>query len=52
MSEQELKELSELLNEFRVSIDQDIYYRATDFDVLKAFIQCAIIQSKDITPKG
>lgn len=48
MSNEELKELSELLNGFRDTIDQEIYYRATDFEILKAFVQCAIIQSKDI----
>lgn len=52
MSNEELKELSKLLNEFRDSIDKDMYYRATDFEILKSFVQCAIIQSKDITPKG
>lgn len=52
MSEAELKELSELLREFRNTIDEDMYYRATDFEILKSFVQCAIIQSKDITPKG
>ena len=52
MSNEELKELSELLNEFRNTIDEDMYYRATDFDILKSFVQCAIIKSKDITPKG
>lgn len=52
MGENELKELSELLKEFRNTIDKDVFYRASDFDILKAFVQCAIIKSKDITPKG
>lgn len=52
MSEQELKELSELLNEFRKTIDEVIFYNATDFAILKSFIECAMIQSKDINHNG
>lgn len=52
MSEQELKELSKLLNEFRKTIDEVIFYNATDFAILKSFIECAMIQSKDINHNG
>lgn len=46
MNENELKELSELLNKFRNAVDTDIFYNATDFEILKAFTECAIINVK------
>lgn len=49
MSEAELKELSELLNEFRNANRNGIFDRATDFDLLKVFTECAIIKSLGIT---
>lgn len=52
MSDEELKELSLLVEEFRTIADKDFLHRATDFEILKAFTECAIMQSKDITPKG
>lgn len=52
MNNEELKRLSDLLNEFRDTVNNDIFYRATDFEILKSFVECAITQSKNITPKG
>lgn len=51
MSDEELKELSLLIEEFRATADKDTFYRASDFDILKAFTQCAIDNAKDITRK-
>lgn len=49
MSDKELKELSLLIEEFRTTANKDTFYRASDFDILKAFTQCAIANTKDIT---
>lgn len=41
------QEITELLEDFRETIDEDIYNDATDFEIIKSFIQCAIIKAKE-----
>ena len=47
MNEQEIKEIAELTEELRTAVDNDLFTNATDFEIIKSLIQCAIIKSNE-----
>lgn len=47
MSKKELAEIAELTEELRTAVDNDLFTNATDFEIIKSLIQCAIIKSNE-----
>ena len=39
-------EIKRLLKELRETVGNELFQNATDFEILKALLQCAIIKSK------
>ena len=46
MSEQETTEIKTLIAELRDNANNEIFKNASDFEILKALLECAIIKSK------
>lgn len=46
MTKEEIKELKALTEELRNTVNNEIFKNASNFEILKALLQCAIINSQ------